>query len=85
VQEFAVVGDPASAATKEALRAIRQGFHPHRVVALKPTAGGGPSEETIPLLAGKTAQGAVTTYICRNFSCEAPLVGVEALRAALKK
>ena len=43
------------------------------------------AERWVPLLAGKTGQGAVTTYICRDFTCQAPLVGVEALRKALKK
>ena len=38
----------------------------------------------IPLLAGKEAKNGVTTYICRDFVCQAPCVGVEALRAELK-
>ncbi len=38
----------------------------------------------LPLLAGKTGQGTVTTYVCQNFTCQAPLVGVEAAEAALK-
>jgi hypothetical protein len=41
------------------------------------------SSAALALLEGKTAQGNVTTYICRNFACQAPLVGVEATRAAL--
>jgi hypothetical protein len=41
-------------------------------------------EKVVPLLAGKTSQGAVTTYICQNFTCQAPLVGVEALRNKLQ-
>ena len=31
----------------------------------------------------KTASGPVTTYICQNFTCQAPLVGADALEAAL--
>src|SRR5262249_43325790 len=76
VQEFAVVGDPAADQTRRVLRAIHRGFRPHRVVALKDPAG--PQErleEVVPLLAGKTASGPVTTYICENFACRAPLVG----------
>ena len=34
----------------------------------------------VPLLAGKKASGPVATYICRNFTCAAPIVGVEELR-----
>src|SRR5262249_41128056 len=76
VQEFAVVGDPAGDETRRVLRAIRSGFRPNRVVAFKPsrttTTG---VEEVVPLLAGKTASETVTTYICENFACQAPLVG----------
>jgi hypothetical protein len=42
-------------------------------------------ERVLPLLAGKTADGAVTTYICQNFACQAPLAGPAALEAALAK
>ncbi len=33
---------------------------------------------------GKTGLGDVTTYICENFTCQAPLVGIEALRKKCK-
>ena len=41
------------------------------------------AEKEVPILAGRTPQGAVTTYICRNFTCQAPLVGVQALEKVL--
>jgi uncharacterized protein YyaL (SSP411 family) len=84
VQEFAVVGDPASEETRRVLRTIRGGFRPNCVVALKTPTTDAQTEELIPLLAGKTASGVVTTYICENFACQAPVVGVEALETALK-
>ena len=37
----------------------------------------------IPLLAGRISLGKVTTYICKDFVCQAPLVGVDALKGAL--
>jgi len=40
VQEFAVVGDPGAEDTRRVLRAIRGGFRPNQVVALKPADGG---------------------------------------------
>jgi uncharacterized protein YyaL (SSP411 family) len=84
VQEVAVVGNPQQNATRRVLRAARRGFEPRRVLALKPAAGDVEHlEEMVPLLAGKTAQGAVTTYVCRDFTCQAPLVGAEAAEAAL--
>jgi uncharacterized protein YyaL (SSP411 family) len=86
VEEYAVVGDPDAADTRRVLRAIRGKFQPDRVVALKSATGGGnPEEGLIELLAGKTAASEVTTYICRNFACQAPLVGPEALEAALAR
>jgi uncharacterized protein YyaL (SSP411 family) len=85
VQEFAIVGDPATEETKRVLRAIRRGFRPNAVVALKTPTGNAAVEQLIPLLAGKTESGAVTTYICENFACQAPLVGGEALERALKQ
>lgn len=79
VQEFAIVGDRSAEETRRVLRAIRSGFRPRKVVALK-----SPAEATeVPLLEGKTAQGTVTTYICENFACQAPLVGAEAVERAL--
>jgi uncharacterized protein len=80
VQELAVVGDPDSEETRKALRIIRQRFRPNQVVAFKPATGASADlEKTIPLLAGKTAQGPVTTYVCRDFTCQAPVVGAAAL------
>jgi uncharacterized protein YyaL (SSP411 family) len=85
VQEFAVVGDLASEETRRALQIIRGNFRPNSVVAMKAT---GKDEsfrpDLLPLLADKMARGTVTTYICQNFSCQAPLVGIEALEVALK-
>ena len=85
VQEFAIVGDPAAEETRRVLRAIRGGFRPCKVVALKGPTTPPAAEEIIPLLADKPAQGGVTTYICRNFTCQAPLVGAAELEAALAR
>ena len=56
VEEFAVVGDPASDETRRVLRAVRGRFQPNRVVALK-AANDAAVEKLIPLLADKTAKG----------------------------
>jgi uncharacterized protein YyaL (SSP411 family) len=85
VQEFALIGDPAGEETRQVLRAVRGGFRPNKVVALRPATGPAEElEELLPLLAGKPAQGAVTTYVCENFTCQAPLVGAAAAAAALR-
>ena len=79
VPEFAVVGDPANEDVKRVLRAIRGGYRPNKVVAC--AAGPVPG---VPLLEGKTPQGAVTIYVCENYACRAPVVGAEALERALQ-
>jgi uncharacterized protein YyaL (SSP411 family) len=76
VQEIAVVGEASNPEVIEVLRMLRQPFRPHQVLAWKtPGDDGG-----VPLLKGREAKGAVTTYVCQGFTCGAPLVGVEALR-----
>ncbi|HMF13158.1 MAG TPA: thioredoxin domain-containing protein [Gemmataceae bacterium] len=82
VQEFAVVGAPEAEETRRVLRAIRKPFRPNKVVALE-RPGAQVAERVIPLLAGKREGGGVTTYVCRNFTCESPLVGAEAVESKL--
>jgi uncharacterized protein YyaL (SSP411 family) len=84
VREIAVVGDPSAEERRRVLRAVRGGFRPNQVVACKPAVGDARADELIPLLAGKTSVGGVMTYVCENFTCQAPLVGAEAVEAALK-
>ncbi len=81
VQEIAVVGTSTEDETKRVLRAISRGFRPNTVVAFREKAAG---DGGVGLLKGKDSLAAVTTYICRNFACEAPLVGTEAVEAALR-
>jgi uncharacterized protein len=83
VQEFAVVGDPASEETHRVLRAIRGQFRPNKGVAMK-SPNDDATEQVVPLLAGRKASGKVTTYVCQEFVCQAPLVGAAAVEAALK-
>jgi uncharacterized protein YyaL (SSP411 family) len=83
VKEYAIVGDPANDETKRVLRAIRGGFRPHQVVAMKLPGDDG-ADAILPLLAGKMASGPVTTYVCENFTCAAPLVGATAVEAQVQ-
>jgi hypothetical protein len=70
MQEIAVVGDD----TAEALEAIHRSFGPNRVIA------GGDSD--IPLLKDRPAADGVAVYVCENYACRAPLVGIDAVRRA---
>jgi uncharacterized protein YyaL (SSP411 family) len=83
--EIVVVGDLAHAEVQQALRLIRGEFRPHQVIAWRSTdvAAMQEAETIVPVLAGRTPQGAVTTYLCRNFACAAPVVGVDRLRERL--
>lgn len=81
-EEIALVGDPAAEAVRRVLRAVRRGFRPHAVTALKPAAGDASElEKLVPLLAGKEARDEVATYVCRDYACDAPLVGADAAEA----
>lgn len=85
VQEFAVVGPRRGEETQRVLGVIRKPFRPNKVVAFKPIDELIPRvEELVPLLAKKNDQGGVTTYICRDFTCQAPVVGAGNLERALQ-
>src|SRR5262249_7010786 len=81
VQEFAVVGGMKDEDTQRVLKSIRAGFRPNKVVAVK-SPGDALEDDLVPLLAGKSSAGAVTTYICENFTCQAPLLGADAVDVA---
>jgi uncharacterized protein YyaL (SSP411 family) len=83
VQEYAVVGDPADEEVRRVLRAIRSGFRPHHVLALKQAGATAEVENVVPLLADREGKGRVTLYVCENFTCQVPLVGAEAAEKAL--
>jgi uncharacterized protein YyaL (SSP411 family) len=84
-EEFAVFAGTRPDDFRRALRAIQEKFRPHKVVA--PVAGQVSPElaKVVPLLTDRTARrGETTIYICKNFACLAPVVGVEALRRELR-
>ncbi len=67
-KEVAIVGDPASAATRALLESVRAGFTPNMVVAVGPPGG-----HAVPLLEGKPMRrGEPTAYVCENQVCRAP-------------
>lgn len=85
VREYAVLGDWNHPETQEGLRLIREPFAPRKVVCGKQgTASDENIETLVPLLANRPSQGVVTTFICENQTCRAPIVGAQALREALK-
>jgi uncharacterized protein YyaL (SSP411 family) len=81
VEEIAVVGKRADDDTHAVLTLLRESFRPNRVLAFHdPSEGDAPA---IPLLKNRPmVNDTVTVYVCENFVCKAPLVGIEAVRKA---
>jgi uncharacterized protein YyaL (SSP411 family) len=84
VDEVAVIGDPSAEGTQRVSRTLGQTFAPNRITAFKPATGDPAADAAVPLLAGKEPiDGEMTVYVCRDFTCQQPLVGAEAALAAL--
>ena len=86
-QELVIVGDPESEDTRSLLAVAREGFHPNRVVLLRPP---GPAGEAIVELAPFTKDfglldGRAAAYLCSGFACERPVSEPEALRDLIRK
>jgi uncharacterized protein YyaL (SSP411 family) len=85
VAEVVVIGARQDPEVRRALQLLRRDFRPRQLVAWwsaePPTEL---AERVLPLLAGRAAKGPVTTYICENYTCAAPLVGAKALEEELK-
>ncbi len=82
--EVAVIAKADEDDRHSALAAIRTAFRPNQVMAIHDLRSG-PAPEFIPLLKDKPMiDGKVTVYVCENFACKAPLVGIEAIEREFK-
>jgi uncharacterized protein YyaL (SSP411 family) len=80
-REIAIVGDPDSADTEALLNVVRDGYQPFQVVAL-----GSPDAQSpaVPLLQDRgLVDGHAAAYVCRYFSCQAPVTIPQALEELL--
>ena len=87
--EVAVVGSPDDARTRALHQTALQAAPPGAVLALGdgtvPADSGG-SEVGVPLLAGRgLVNGAPAAYVCRQFTCQAPVTTPEQLREVLAR
>ena len=81
-REIAIVGEAGAADTEALLGAVRDGYRPFQVVALG-TGDGRPA--VVPLLEGRApVDGRAAAYVCRDFTCRAPVTEAEALRVQLR-
>lgn len=78
--EIAIIGEPDDPRTHALWRAVAQVYLPQRIIAH----GRGLDEEEVPLLEGKvTVAGAPAVYVCRNFTCSAPVTDASQVTEAL--
>jgi uncharacterized protein YyaL (SSP411 family) len=84
-QEIVIAGDPASADTRQMLRAVRQRFLPRAVLALQPSNTSSTEVEAlIPFIkTQRPLEGHATAYLCTNYVCNLPTTDVAQLIAGL--
>ena len=81
--EVAIVGPSGDAATTVLVRAARAAAGPFTTIAVGDPDDAAPADAA-PLLAGRTiVDGVPAAYICRNFTCDAPVTDPAALTAAM--
>ncbi len=79
--EIALVGTAGSADLEDLRRAVGKHFVPRRIEAVGEPSGPG---EALPLLRGKTlVSGKAALYVCRNFTCRAPITSADDVTGAL--
>ena len=82
--EIVLVGEALNGDVTEILSDIRSRYLPRRVLACSVAGATSTSGSLVDLFKGKQPQdGRPVTYVCRNFACDAPAVGIEASRAAI--
>jgi uncharacterized protein YyaL (SSP411 family) len=86
--ELVLVGDMARDAMKQAIAAMQRRYLPRTVVAVRDSTStdetGSRSRHLDEIFAGKESpDGRPVLYVCQNFACQAPAVGLEAIEAAL--
>jgi uncharacterized protein YyaL (SSP411 family) len=81
-REIVISGEPGDAGADALLRAVRRQFLPQRVVA-RATADA--DSVLLPLLLGREPSGdGAKAYVCRNFTCQAPVRHSDELVRALQ-
>jgi uncharacterized protein YyaL (SSP411 family) len=83
IQELALIAGQNENENREARTLLRQTFLPNAVIASRPSTQQ-KSPLLDPLFADRPAiDGQPTLYVCQNFTCEAPIVGLDNIKQAL--
>jgi uncharacterized protein YyaL (SSP411 family) len=84
--ELVIVGDASAPDARALLDVAREGFHPNRVLLLRPTGeAAGSLDRLAPMVREfRTRDGRATAYLCRGFVCERPVTDAEALRTLIR-
>jgi hypothetical protein len=83
VKEFAIIGKPREADTRNLLDVINDRYLPDSVLACAAPDDSG-AIQTIPLLVDRPVkEGKATAYVCQNFACLAPVNTPEELEQLL--
>jgi uncharacterized protein YyaL (SSP411 family) len=84
MEELVVIGGSDNEANKTAVTEIRRSYLPNKVFACRAAKGPPAPPSLEPLFSGRVAvNGQPTLYVCENFTCQAPVVGVAAIRQAI--
>jgi uncharacterized protein YyaL (SSP411 family) len=87
--ELVLVGDLTKQPTRDAIRAVHQHYLPRSVIAVrdsKPVASAPRSPRLDAIFTGKlSTDGVPVLYVCQNFACQAPAVGLPAIQSQLEK
>ena len=83
--EIAVIGSPGLKETKALLNVVSRSWVPSRVIAVLDPEGPPEPKHLIPFLLDKAqVDGRPTAYVCRNFTCSAPVTAPDDLGRLLR-
>jgi uncharacterized protein YyaL (SSP411 family) len=76
--EIVIVADPAARETAALLADLHRRFWPNKVVVLRADPAAGTPQLDALFVGKERSEAGPATYLCQDFSCQAPAVGVEA-------
>jgi len=86
-QEIVIAGNPKQATTRAMIECVQRAFLPNKVFLLKPEgAAGDRLAQVSPFVEPMGSSGnRPTCYLCEQFSCEKPVIDLQALKTAIAR